>query len=59
MDRLEIAGSLDNVDRLDNADEGNVGDFLEMIVTWTRGKNVLREENCMILNFGKVIVLFC
>ena len=50
MDRLEITGGLENADRLDD-DEGNVGDFLEMIVTWTRGKNVLREENCMILNF--------
>ena len=46
VDRLAIA------DRLDRADERNVGDFLEMIVTWTRGKNVLREEDCMVLNFG-------
>ena len=52
--RLEIADrlDLDNADRLDNADEGNMGDFLEMIVQWTRGKNVLREEDCMILSFG-------
>ena len=52
MDRLEIADGLGNNDRLDNIEEENVGGFLEMIVEWTRGKNVLREEDCMILNFG-------
>ena len=46
VDRLEIA------DRLNKNDEGNMDDFLEMIVKWTRGKNVLREEDCTILNFG-------
>ena len=54
MARLAIADRLyvDNADWVNNADEGNVGDFLEMIVQWTRGKNVLREEDCIILNFG-------
>ena len=46
VDRLEIA------DWMDNADNGNMGDFLDMIVKWTSGKNVFREEGCMILNFG-------
>ena len=46
-DRLAIADRL-----MQNADKENVGDFLEMIVQWTRGKNVLKEEDCTILNFG-------
>ena len=71
LDRLAIADGLvdnadklDNADGLDNADEGNMGDFLEMIAQWTRGKNVLREEDCMVISFGYVIaflldMLFC
>ena len=46
--RLEIADSLP-----DNTEEENIGDFLEMIVQWSRGgKNVMKEENCMILSHG-------
>ena len=52
VDRLAISDRLEIADRLAHADEGNMGDFLEMIVQWTRGKNVLKEEDCMILNFG-------
>ena len=54
MDRLAIGDMLDvdTTDRLDTAEEGNMSDFLEMIVQWTRGKNVLKEENCMVLTFG-------
>ena len=47
VNRLAIVG------RMDNAEEGNIGDFLEMIVQWSRGgKNVMKEENCMILSHG-------
>ena len=44
--RLEIS---------DRLDKENIGDFLEMIVQWERGlsvKNVLIEEECIILNHG-------
>ena len=30
--------------------------FLEKIVMWTQGKNVFIEEDCIILNYGLVIV---
>ena len=29
--------------------------FLEKIMIWTQGKNVLIEEDCMILNYGLVV----
>ena len=51
VDRKKIA------DRLATADKGNVADFLEMMLQWTRGKNALIEEDCMILSFGYVILL--
>ena len=48
VSRLEIADSLP-----DNIVEENIGDFLEMIVQWSRGgKNVVKEEDCMILSHG-------
>ena len=47
VDRLEIADKL-----VENPDKENVADFLEMIVQWTRGKNVFKDEDCTIINFG-------
>ena len=61
VDRLAIADRLDEdiVDKqVDNADKGEMADFLETIVKWSRAenKNILKEEDCMILNFGQVFL---
>ena len=34
----------------------DAADLLEDIVQWIRGKNVFIEEDCMIINFGLVVV---
>ena len=54
VDRLEIADMLQADDKLQVADNENIADFLEKIVMWTRGesKNVVKEEDCMIINHG-------
>ena len=31
-------------------------EFLENIMKWLQGKNVFIEEDCMILNFGLVVI---
>ena len=54
VDRLDIADRLQADDKLQVADNENIADFLEKIVMWTRGesKNVVKEEDCMIINHG-------
>ena len=39
-------------------DDLRPGDFLQEILKWKQGKTVFMEEDCMILNFGEVIVLY-
>jgi hypothetical protein len=34
----------------------DAADLLEDIVQWISGKNVFIEEDCMIINFGLVVV---
>ena len=54
VDRLEIADRLQADDNLQVTDNENIAHFLEKIVMWTRGesKNVVKEEDCMIINHG-------
>ena len=52
VDRIEITERLMISDKLQMAGKESITEFLEMIVVWTRGKNILKEEDCMILNHG-------